>query len=80
MGASCLLDIAEVDALSRAGRQESRGAHSREDFPQRDDERWLVHTLAFRADDGSVTLTHDKPVDLSLAEADPRFKPKERVY
>ena len=76
----CLLDIAEVTALSALARQESRGAHSREDFPQRDDEHWLVHTLAFRAEDGAVTLTHDKPVDLSLAESDPRFKPKERVY
>ncbi len=76
----CLLDIAEVTAVSALARQESRGAHSREDFPQRDDEHWLVHTLAFRAEDGSVTLTHDKPVDLSLAETDPRFKPKERVY
>jgi succinate dehydrogenase / fumarate reductase flavoprotein subunit len=77
---SCLLDIAEVTAVSALARQESRGAHSREDFPQRDDERWLVHTLAFRAADGSLRLTHDKPVDLSLAERDPRFKPKERVY
>ena len=76
----CLLDIAEVTALSALARQESRGAHSREDFPQRDDEHWLVHTLAFRAEDGAVTLTHDKAVDLSLAESDPRFKPKERVY
>lgn len=76
----CLLDIAEVTALSAMARTESRGAHSREDFPQRDDEHWLVHTLAFRAEDGSVTLTHEKPVDLSLAEKDERFRPKERVY
>lgn len=76
----CLLDIAEVTAVSALARQESRGAHSREDFPQRDDAHWLVHSLAFRAEDGSVRVTHDKPVDLSLAERDPRFKPKERVY
>ncbi len=76
----CLLDIAEVTTVSALAREESRGAHSREDFPQRDDERWLVHTLAFRTEDGAVTLNHDKPVDLSLAEGDPRFRPTERAY
>lgn len=76
----CLLDIAEVTTISALAREESRGAHSREDFPKRDDERWLVHTLAYLEDDGDVRLNHDKPVDLSLAEKDPRFKPKERVY
>jgi succinate dehydrogenase / fumarate reductase flavoprotein subunit len=76
----CLLDIAEVTAASALAREESRGAHSREDFPKRDDEQWLAHTLAYRADDGTVELNHDKPVDLSLADQDDRFKPKERVY
>jgi succinate dehydrogenase / fumarate reductase flavoprotein subunit len=76
----CLLDIAEVTAVSALARQESRGAHSREDFPKRDDEKWLVHTLAYPTPDGGIRLTHDKPVNLSLAEQDPKFKPKERVY
>jgi succinate dehydrogenase / fumarate reductase flavoprotein subunit len=76
----CLLDIAEVTAVSALARQESRGAHSREDFPKRDDAKWMVHTLAYRADDGGIRLNHDKPVDMSLAAKDDRFKPKERVY
>jgi len=76
----CLLDIAEVTAASALARQESRGAHSREDFPKRDDESWLVHTLAYPEADGGIRLDHSKAVDLSLAEKDDRFKPKERVY
>lgn len=76
----CLLDLAEVTAVSALARQESRGAHSREDFPKRDDEKWLVHTLACPTGDGEIVLNHDKPVNLSLAEKDARFKPKERVY
>ena len=75
----CLLDLAEVTAVSALARTESRGAHSREDFPKRDDENWLVHTLAFQSE-GEVRLDHSKKVDLSLAEKDERFKPKERVY
>ncbi|HEX3050530.1 MAG TPA: succinate dehydrogenase flavoprotein subunit [Aggregatilineaceae bacterium] len=76
----CLLDIAEITAVCALARQESRGAHSREDFPKRDDEKWMVHTLAFPTPDGSIRLTHDKPVDTSLAQKDPKFLPKERVY
>jgi succinate dehydrogenase / fumarate reductase flavoprotein subunit len=76
----CLLDIAEVTAVSALAREESRGAHSRDDFSKRDDEQWMVHTLAYRTDDGGVALNHEKPVDLSLAEKDDKFKPKERVY
>jgi len=76
----CLLEIAEITAACALAREESRGAHSREDFPKRDDAHWMVHTLAYRAEDGGLRLTHDKPVDQSLAEQDPRFAPKERVY
>jgi len=45
----CLLDLAETTAASALQRTESRGAHFREDFPERDDANWLRHTLAFRA-------------------------------
>ena len=76
----CLLDIAEVTAVSALARQESRGGHSREDFPKRDDEHWLVHTLAYGTADDDIRLNHEKKVDMCLAEKDPRFKPKERVY
>ena len=76
----CLLDLAEVTAVSALARTESRGAHSREDFPKRDDANWMVHTLAYLEDNGDIRLDHSKAVDLSLAEKDERFKPKERVY
>jgi succinate dehydrogenase / fumarate reductase flavoprotein subunit len=67
-----LLDLAEVTAVSAEARKESRGAHSREDFPDRDDENWLKHTLA-SVTDGEVRLTY-RPVDVT------RFEPKPRSY
>ncbi len=83
----CLLDLAEVTAVSALNRTESRGAHSREDFQKRDDENWMVHTLASFTGDtpfakgvNEPALNTNKKVDLSLAETDERFKPKVRVY
>jgi succinate dehydrogenase / fumarate reductase flavoprotein subunit len=67
-----LLDLAEVTAVSALARQESRGAHSREDYPERDDVNWLKHTLAYQAD-GRVRLEY-KPVTIT------RFEPKPRTY
>jgi succinate dehydrogenase / fumarate reductase, flavoprotein subunit len=68
-----LLDLAEVTALCALNRTESRGAHMREDYTTRDDQEWLKHTLAYRADDGSLDLRY-KPVTIT------KFQPKERVY
>ncbi len=68
-----LLDVAEVTAVSALNRTESRGAHSREDYPNRNDEEWLKHTLAYRTEDGGVELRY-KPVIIT------KFEPKERVY
>lgn len=67
-----LLDLAIVTAASAESRRESRGGHAREDFPNRDDENWMKHTLAW-LDDTSVRLDY-KPVDLSI------WKPKPRAY
>jgi succinate dehydrogenase / fumarate reductase flavoprotein subunit len=67
-----LLDLAEVTAESALARTESRGAHSREDHPERDDENWLKHTLAYRTESG-VELKY-KPVTIT------RFEPKPRTY
>lgn len=79
----CMLDLAEVTAISALHRKESRGAHSRDDFKKRDDENWLVHTLICRGGDSTTPryqVNSRKKVDLSLAEKDPQFKPKERKY
>jgi succinate dehydrogenase / fumarate reductase flavoprotein subunit len=68
-----LLDLAEVATLGAIDRQESRGAHMREDFPDRNDDDWLKHTFAHRAEDGAIDLRY-KPVTIT------KFQPKERVY
>ena len=67
-----LLHLAEAILVSALGRRESRGAHSREDFPERDDRNWLKHTLIQKTD-RDPRLFH-KPVTIT------RFKPKPRVY
>ncbi|UCE82959.1 MAG: succinate dehydrogenase flavoprotein subunit [Deltaproteobacteria bacterium] len=68
-----MLDLAEVIALGALSREESRGAHSREDFPNRDDEKWLVHTM-FRHSTDEGPQVFFKPVTIT------RFEPKERKY
>lgn len=82
----CLLDTADITARSAIQRKESRGGHSREDYQARDDKNWLVHTLITQTNSGlsNPSPTYDintkKKVDMSLAEKDERFIPKERVY
>jgi len=68
-----LLDLAEALVVSGEARTESRGAHSRDDFPERDDANWMKHTLAHRGPDGEVTLSY-KPV---IGGA---YQPMERKY
>jgi succinate dehydrogenase / fumarate reductase flavoprotein subunit len=69
---SNLLDLAEVITAAALARQESRGAHAREDYPKRNDSEWLKHTLAWQ-NNGQVELRY-KPVTIT------KYQPKERVY
>ncbi len=67
-----LLDLSEVIAVGALLRQESRGAHSREDFEARDDDNWLKHTIATLKGD-KVDITYE-PVRIT------QWEPKERTY
>jgi succinate dehydrogenase / fumarate reductase flavoprotein subunit len=67
-----MLDVAELVTVCAMNRTESRGGHSREDYPQRDDEHWLKHTLAWK-EDGKVQIGY-KPVVIT------KYQPKARVY
>jgi len=68
-----MLEVAETIAYSALAREESRGAHSRRDFPERDDAKWLKHTLAFRAD-GPLPRLEYRDVRIT------NFKPQARTY
>lgn len=68
-----MLDISEAMVASALNRTESRGAHDRADYPSRNDQEWLKHTLAWRDTNGQLNIGY-KPVVLG------RFEPKARVY
>ena len=67
-----LLDLSFLTAHAALNRQESRGAHSREDFPDRDDKNWLKHSL-IRFEGSGVSIGY-RPVDIS------KWQPKPRKY
>jgi succinate dehydrogenase / fumarate reductase flavoprotein subunit len=67
-----MLEIAEVVALSALNRKESRGGHSREDYPERDDKEWMKHTLVWKKN-GKLEIGY-KPVTVT------KYEPKKRVY
>jgi succinate dehydrogenase / fumarate reductase flavoprotein subunit len=75
-----LLGQAVATLYSGVNRKESRGAHAREDFPERDDANWLKHTIMRVGDDGKTSIDY-RPVILTTLTGDVEaIPPKKRVY
>ena len=91
-----LLDIAEVVVIGALNRKESRGGHFREDYPERDDTNWMLHTMAYRRPLGDTTVVSADGTEGAFAEesifenykvvlggklvTQTRYEPMERKY
>jgi len=70
---SYMLDVAQTIVQCALERTESRGSHQRTDYPQRDDERFLAHSLAYATEDGTPRIDY-RPVTIT------RWPPGKRIY
>ena len=75
-----MMSQAMVTMAGAEQRAESRGSHAREDFPDRDDENWMKHTLAWITDDGEVSIDYRRVHERTLTNDVAYIPPKERVY
>ena len=84
-----LVETLELDNLLRqalvtmhgaANREESRGAHAREDFPDRDDGKWMKHTLAWANEKGEVTIDYRPVHTYTMTDEIEYITPRPRVY
>lgn len=75
-----LLDQAVITMHAALNRQESRGAHAREDFPDRDDVNWMKHSISKLTDSCNVSIDYRPVVLTSLTDEVKAVPPKKRVY
>ena len=78
-----MFELAMLRLAGRGGavnREESRGAHAREDFPNRDDTNWMKHTLAWLDESGKVTIDYRPVHTYTLTNEVEYIPPKARTY
>ena len=75
-----MLPQAMATIKSAYNRKESRGAHARDDFQERDDKKWMKHTMSWVDDQGNVDIKYRKVTDTPMSDEMKKIPPKKRVY